>query len=145
MRDQDVHCAADWSNYGFDCSPALLHTKTAIWYDSSVEICAVLMLENICQVNFKDQLKAADGSFVHDYTVGDTLEIPVPVTYTDSACTVASTMTETYVDPATPADFFQKVGLNYRVSLTDPSTFTQYATSNGQIVQISIQENAPTG
>ena len=67
------------------------------------------MLENICSVDFHDQLKAADGSFVHEYTVGDTLDIPIPVTYTDSQCTVAATMTKTYVDPATPADFFQKV------------------------------------
>lgn len=38
------------------------------------------------------------------------------------------------------SDFFQVVGTNYVVSLTDPLTFTQYAPSNAYVWQISITE-----
>ena len=84
-RYTNTYCAEDLNNYSIDCSPALLAEKLNYLYINSVEICGIIELENICTSNFREQLKALDGSFNYQYTVGDStpLQIAIPTTFSD--------------------------------------------------------------
>ena len=85
-------------------------------------------------------LQNTDGSHIYEYTVGDpTLLIPIPITYLDTLCTNPATINAP--THSGPVNLIVVNGLNYEISITDPATFTSYASVDGEITIVTISDN----
>ena len=92
--------------------------------------------------DLSSQLQNTDGSHIYEYTVGDpTLEITIPITYLDAQCTNPATINAP--THSGPVDLIVANGLNYEISITDPATFTSYASFDGEITTVTISDSLP--
>ena len=136
--DYGPDCNDDMNNLGYDCTnnPDDHQEEVELHFDAYFDMCALIILEHFC-TRLAPQLLNTDGTFTYEYTVGDAkLQIPVPTTYRNAGCTAQAT-----VSCSSNNNVMSKNGSNFEVEITDPATFPNYGTYDGEITTVTISDD----